>query len=139
MTLAGYAAETGRLVCRKRKGNKDAQENEKRTIGTGICGFIFRGGGGFNDNSDVPAPGISRQFTYFAGTTSGKSKVKKKGGEKMRIARNRKGQNMVEYLVIIGAIIAVLIGLRTVFTTQVNSGMTGLATKINGSMGNLGQ
>jgi Flp pilus assembly pilin Flp len=57
----------------------------------------------------------------------------------MRIARSRKGQNMVEYLVIIGAIIAVLIGLRTVFTSQVNSGMTGLATKINTSMGNLGQ
>jgi Flp pilus assembly pilin Flp len=57
----------------------------------------------------------------------------------MRIARSRKGQNMVEYLVIIGAIIAVLIGLRTVFTTQVNTGMTGLATKIGNSMGSLGQ
>lgn len=57
----------------------------------------------------------------------------------MRIARSRKGQNMVEYLVIIGAIIAVLIGLRTVFTSQVNRGFTGLANRINVSMGNLGQ
>jgi len=60
-TFAEYAGEMGQPVCRE--GDKDVEENEKRTIGIRIRAFIFRGGGGFYHNSDVPAPGSERQYT----------------------------------------------------------------------------
>lgn len=57
----------------------------------------------------------------------------------MKGLRNRKGQNMVEYLVIIGAVIIVIVGLANIFSGHVQTGMTNLSTQVGTEMSNLGR
>lgn len=57
----------------------------------------------------------------------------------MKRLRNSRGQNMVEYLVIIGAIIIVIVGLANIFSGHVSTGMTNLSAQVGTEMSNLGK
>ncbi len=56
----------------------------------------------------------------------------------MRIRKSKKGQNTVEYLLVVGLVLGIIIAAATTFSTHTQSAYNQVDTKMGEQTGNLG-
>lgn len=57
-----------------------------------------------------------------------------KGGEKMKMKKCNKGQQVLEYLLILAAVIVAIIAITAIVQNQVQTGLTSTANRIGNDM-----
>lgn len=56
----------------------------------------------------------------------------------MRICKSKKGQNTVEYLLVVGLVLGIIIAVAATFSGHTNTAYTNVANEMSQDVGNLG-